>query len=130
MLTAYVLSIMHSDVNYYYNYYIVVFSLIALPNQNKVDHWRGKRASAIQYGYRKCETLRVFSRTLAHGNSKIEIRQRNRGRRQAEKSEHFKYTKHAKKTRRPNCSSGLPSPWGRYSPKQWMNHLTNSTLHI
>ena len=35
-----------------------------------------ERASSIQYGYRKCGThARVFHRTLAHGNSKIEIRQ-------------------------------------------------------
>ena len=42
----------------------------------------------IQYGYRKWLThARVFSQTLAHWNSKNEIRQRNRGSRQAEKSE-------------------------------------------
>ena len=35
-----------------------------------------ERTSSIQYGYRKSGThARVFSRTLAHGNSKIEIRQ-------------------------------------------------------
>ena len=34
------------------------------------------KASSIQYGYRKCGThARVFSRTLAQGTSKIEIRQ-------------------------------------------------------
>ena len=34
------------------------------------------KASSIQYGYRKCGTYaRVSSQTLAHGNSKIEIRQ-------------------------------------------------------
>ena len=35
-----------------------------------------ERASSIQYVYRKIRTrARVLSRTLAHGNSKIEIRQ-------------------------------------------------------
>ena len=40
-----------------------------------------EKASTIQYGYRKWGThARVFSQTLAHGNSKNEIRQRKRGR--------------------------------------------------
>ena len=40
-----------------------------------------EKASTIQYGYRKWVThARVFSQTLAHGNSKNEIRQRKRGR--------------------------------------------------
>ena len=35
-----------------------------------------KKGSTIQYGYRKLGThARVFSKTLAHGNSKNEIRQ-------------------------------------------------------
>ena len=34
-----------------------------------------EKQSTIQHGYRKCGTrARVFSQTLAHGNSKIEIR--------------------------------------------------------
>ena len=38
-----------------------------------------KKASTIQYGYRECGTqAHVFSETLVHGNSKNEIRQRNR----------------------------------------------------
>ena len=38
-----------------------------------------KRASIIQHGNRKCRThARVFSTTLAHGNSKNEIRQRQK----------------------------------------------------
>ena len=38
-----------------------------------------KKASTIQYGYRKCVThARVFSQALVHGNSKNEIRQRNK----------------------------------------------------
>ena len=38
-----------------------------------------KRASIIQYGNRKCRThARVFSTALAHGNSKNEIRQRQK----------------------------------------------------
>ena len=38
------------------------------------EYWCPKRISSIQYDYRKWETLaRVFSQTLANGNSKIEI---------------------------------------------------------
>ena len=36
----------------------------------------------------------------------------------------IKYGAH-KTSRRPNYSSGLLSPKGRYSPTQWMNYLTN-----
>ena len=32
-----------------------------------------------------------------------------------------------KKSQRPNYSSDQPSPWGRYSPKHWMNYLANLT---
>ena len=40
------------------------------------ESWCPKRASSIQYGYRKWGThARVFSQTPAYGNSKIEIRQ-------------------------------------------------------
>ena len=39
-------------------------------------HQREKKGSTVQYGYRKWGThARVFSQTLAHGNSKTEIRQ-------------------------------------------------------
>ena len=45
-----------------------------------------EKAGAIQYGYRKCGTnARVFSQTLAHGNSRNEIRNRYRGRIREEK---------------------------------------------
>ena len=38
-----------------------------------------KKARTIQYGNSKCGThARVFSQTLLHGNSKNEIRQRNK----------------------------------------------------
>ena len=59
-----------------YLYVIIkVFSLIALPNQNKVDPSSAKKASSIQYSYRKLRTrARVFSLTPVHGNSKNEIR--------------------------------------------------------
>ena len=44
------------------------------------EYWCPKRASSIQYGYRKWGThARVFSQTPTHGNGKIEIRQWNRG---------------------------------------------------
>ena len=40
---------------------------------------QNKKTSTIQYGNRKCEThARVFSQALLNGNSKIEIRQRNK----------------------------------------------------
>ena len=43
------------------------------------EYWYIKRASSIQYGYRKLGNhARVFSQTLVHGNSKIELRQLNR----------------------------------------------------
>ena len=45
-------------------------------------HRREKWGSTIQYGYRKRGThARVFSQTLTHGNSKNEIRQRDKRRR-------------------------------------------------
>ena len=87
---------------------------------------------SIQYAYRKCGTrAQVFSRTLAHGNSKIE-RQRNRGRRQEEKTENAKEKKrHQNKwsSRRPKYSSrsALPSPQRCHSLKLRMNYLTNLT---
>ena len=70
-----------------------------------------KNASTIQFAYRKCGTqVRVFSRTLVNGNSTIEISQRNRVRMKADGVE-MKITKAGtkeKKSRRPNCLSGLP----------------------
>ena len=35
--------------------------------------------------------------------------------------------KHSLRKRKVLTGSGLPSPWSRYSPKQWMNYLTNLT---
>ena len=44
-------------------------------------HQREKRGSTIQYGYSKWGThARVFFQTLVHGNSRNEIRQRDRRR--------------------------------------------------
>ena len=44
---------------------------------------KDKKNSTIQYGYRKWGThAQVFSLTLAHGNSNMEIRQRDRRRRE------------------------------------------------
>ena len=46
---------------------------------------RNKKKRTIQYGYRKYETHeRVFSQTLMHGNSKNEIRQRNKMKKRSE----------------------------------------------
>ena len=61
---------------------MTVFRLIEYHNQNKVYPKRAKKASSIQYCYRKWGTnARAFSQTPAHVNSKKEIRQGNRGRR-------------------------------------------------
>ena len=56
--------------------------------------------------------VRVFSRTPVHGNSTIEIRQRNRVRKQADRVEMeiSKAGTKEKKSRRPNCVSCLPYP--------------------
>ena len=67
-----------------------------------------KKASTIQYGYRKYGTGKSVLETRVHGNSKNEIRQR--------------------KSQWPNYCLGLTSPQGHYSPKQWMNYLKNITL--
>ena len=50
-----------------------------------------KEEGTIQYGYRKWGThARAFSQTLVHGNSKNEIRQRNRRRWEEERREYGK----------------------------------------
>ena len=72
-----------------------------------------KNASTIQYAFRKCGTqVQVFSRTPVHGIRTIEIRQRNRVRMQADRVEMeiSKAGTKEKKSRRPNCLSGLPYP--------------------
>ena len=57
----------------------LVSSLVVL-KQARHHNWCPKRASSIQYGYRKWGSrARVFSQSLAHGNNKIEVRQWNRG---------------------------------------------------
>ena len=69
-----------------------------------------KKTSVIQHDYKKCGTqARVFSKTLtlAHGNSKNEIRQRNRRKSLEERSEYGKrYSGHERKmkTRLPRSS--------------------------
>ena len=50
---------------------IVVYWAIAIPNPNKFDLRRVKKASFIQNGNRKSGPhALVFSQTLEHGNSK------------------------------------------------------------
>ena len=61
------------------------------------------------------------SLTLAYKKSKIEIGQRNGGRKQLEKI----YSGIGKNVSTPSCI--VPSPQGRYSLKQWMNYVTNLT---
>ena len=63
-----------------------------------------RKKGAIQYGYRKWGThARVFSQTLAHENSKNEIRKRNRRRRQVERREYAKKQAGTKKTEVPTA---------------------------
>ena len=58
-----------------------------------------KKEVPISMAIGKCETCApVFSRTLAHGNSKYEIIQKNRERMQAEKSEYGKKEQIVKKS--------------------------------
>ena len=71
------------------------------------------RTSSMQYGYRKCgNNARVFSQTLAQGNSKTEIRHRNRVRRWVEKIEYRKKHSGQKKImyRRMICSRAYRHP--------------------
>ena len=65
---------------------------------------------------------RVCGQTLAHGNSKNERRQGNK-RRQAEESDNVK-TKSGQemKSQIPRYIWGIPSPRGRYSPKQLIQY--------
>ena len=49
---------------------MTVFILIALPNQNKVDPWRAKKASSIQHGCIKSGThARIFPKHLGMGRA-------------------------------------------------------------
>ena len=62
---------------------------------------RAKKAMTIQYVYKKCGTLaRVFSQTLAHGNSKNEIRQTQRKKASIEARHRKQYSNRKKKSRR------------------------------
>ena len=82
-----------------------LISLTAVLFQNifTVIAKRRELTSSIQYGYIKCGTHAWgFSPTFAHGNSKFEIRQRNRGSVQAEKNENWRSTAVTKKSS-PDC---------------------------
>ena len=77
-----------------------------------------------------CQThIPVFLKKLVHGNSKIKILHRKRGRGQADKGANGKKWSRRKKIKscQPNYSLSLQSPWGCYSLKQWINYLTNLT---
>ena len=70
------------------SYFGVFFNCIHF--QNLKTFLESERASSTQYGYRKYEIrAQLFSPTLAHGNSKNEIRERNRTKKK-ENSEHRK----------------------------------------
>ena len=72
------------------------------------------------------EILPEFSRILAHGNGKNEIKQRNKARRDWVGK--VKRALKKMKSRGPSYSSGRQSSAGRYAPKQWMNYLLTSTI--
>ena len=61
---------------------IGLFSLVLIAGSSPQKSISARREQVpLKYGYRKWGThARVFSQTPAHGNSKIEIRQSNRGR--------------------------------------------------
>ena len=72
----------------------------------------------------------MYSRTLAHLNSKLEIKQKKRGGRQGEKSENEKKYSWHEKNRSPDGPAVARAyhPPGVATPsKQWMDHLTNLT---
>ena len=75
----------------YYNTIIIIFSILQANLRSKQGQshlWANlrvrhlvlqKKASTLEYGYMKCRThARVFSQTLAHEDSKVEIRHRGR----------------------------------------------------
>ena len=71
-----------------------------------------KIANSIQRG---CRIRRIAYQIIAHGNSKYEMRQRDKVRRQPKKREHVKkYSSREMNSRRPKLlnSSGLPTPDG------------------
>ena len=79
--------------------------------------------------WNSCTSFLPNTCAWAH-SGKNEITQRNRGRMWEDMSEYkVRSTTDTKKkkSRRPNCCSGLPSPRDRSSPKQCMNYLTNLT---
>ena len=84
--------------------------------------WK-KQVRTVQNGDRKCGTRpRVFSKTLKHLSSKNEIWQRHRG----EVSRQVWIWKEVQWARK-KYVRWLTFSWSRYSPKQWMNYLTNLT---
>ena len=83
----------------------------------------------MQLGYNKFGAhARVFSQTLAHGNNKSEIRQRNR--RQRKRGVGIETSKAGTNGRSPddlNYSSALSIPLGSVRPRKWINYLAKVT---
>ena len=72
----------------------------------------------------------MLSQIVSHGNNNDEIKYRNREKKKEETSEYGK--NHSEQENR--CFDGLTVvlaykkiPGDRYSPRQWMNYLTNLT---
>ena len=86
----------------------------------------GKKETTIQNGYRKWGThARVFCQTLEHGNSKNEMKQTKKVRREAWKKSSGHRRK--KKFQRHKPQLGPTVLPGSLRPRQLMNYLTNPT---
>ena len=104
-------------------YYVEPSGLFHVASGRELVRWG--RTNFIHCSYRKCGThARFFSRTLAHGNSKIEIRHINRGRRHEEENEYRrKYNWHEKmKSRRSNYPKSSRSHHVSHSRAQSRSH--------
>lgn len=82
--------------------------------------------------YIKCGTCaRAFSRTLAHWNSKVEIRKRNMQRKKASRKRlKCKEVKWAEMYRIPSYCDGLSSAVVVTPQSSVTNYLTNQNLHL
>ena len=96
-----------------------MFKLKSTPHIKKIDPGREMKASSIQYCYRNGGIrARVFTKTLAQGNSKNNGKNRNRSRKQKRVKMEIKEVSKA-------YSSGQQS-----LQKQGVNKITSLTLHV
>ena len=98
---------------------IIVLSVISLANQNEVNCRRAKKASSVQYIYRKCGThARRFPKHLRMDMARLKEdkeREREREREEEECENNNKFTKteitvFKKSQYLAMYSSGLPTP--------------------